>query len=158
MRLRSAIIASALALLAFTSCQKEQPIYYIDECNCSMQTVVINVSKDQWSYSNLPNNNYFYATVDMPEITQSVFKTGIVKMYRLYGDISSSTSAQAEMPFTRYLERDWGDDYWEFYSESLDYEFSVGQMTIFYTLSNFDYEIDVTLIPDTMQFRCVVME
>ena len=124
-----------------------------------MDSVLITVNSSDWVYTNYDNNNYFYATVDMPEITQDVFKTGLVKMYRAY-DFSSGNGVQIEMPFTRHLERciDENEGIWEFYTETLDYEFSVGQLTIYYTLSNFDYEIDLDLVPEKMQFRCVVMQ
>lgn len=159
MKARKLILASAIIVAALSSCQKEDPVI-INECNCpGIDAVLVTVNQNQWQYSQVDNNNYFYATVDMPEITQEVFKTGLVKMYRVW-DWGSNNAVQMEMPFSRHIEEaldDEGND-WAFYTESLDYEFSVGKMTICYTLSDFFYELDESFWPDTMQFRCVVME
>ena len=145
------ILASAIAVSIFSSCQEEIPITVL-------QTVLITVNSSDWNYSNIDNNNYFFATVDMPEITQEVFKTGLVKMYRAY-DFNSSSAVQMEMPFTRHIEYyDEDEDEWNFYTETIDYEFSVGTMTICYTQNDFYYEEDVDFVPDKMQFRCVIME
>lgn len=151
-------------MAAFSSCRKEEP-YYPPEPEYygpEIKSVLITVKANQWAYSEIDNNNYFYATVDMPEITQDVFKTGFVKMYRVW-DWGSSNAVQMEMPYSRHIEEYWEDpdldeDGWYFYTESLDYEFAVGKMTICYTLSDFFYEIDESYAPDQMQFRCVVLE
>lgn len=158
MKARTLILASAILVAALSSCRKEDPVY-IEECDCTMESVLINVKSSDWIYSNENSNNYFYATVNMPEITEDIFKMGLIKMYRAYS-FGSPGAVQIEMPFTRHLERclDEEKDIWEFYTETLDYEFSVGTMTIYYTMSNFDYEIDLSIVPDNMQFRCVVMK
>lgn len=157
MKTKVLITISAIAALAFCSCQKAEPVY-IEECNCQKNVVLINVEQKDWIYSDLNNNNYFYTNVDMPEITAEAFKYGMIKMYRAY-DFNSDGAVQIEMPYTRYLERYWtAEDAWEFYSETLDYEFYVGGVTIYYTMSNFDYEVDLDLIPQKMQFRCVIMQ
>ena len=156
MKAKTLIIALAALSLSLVSCKKEGPVY-INECNCSMESVLLNVKATDWAYSDNPNNNYFYATFDMPEITSSVFETGLVKMYRVY-DFDSADAVQMEMPFSRYIEEETGDDDWAFYTESLDYEFGIGKITIFYTLSDFYYEIDLSMNPIAMQFRCVIMQ
>lgn len=128
----------------------------------SIKTVIVNVPQASWEYSNLDNNNYFSATVDVPEITEDVFDFGLVKMYRVY-DFDKTSATQMEMPYIRLNEWCMGDvdadgyDDWAFYTETVDYEFGIGTLTIFYTASDFDYEIDESFIPETMQFRCVVM-
>lgn len=125
-----------------------------------LKTVVINVAANQWQYSDMDNNNYFFATVDMPEITKDVFKNGVVKMYRSY-NIDAPGATQIELPYVRHNEYPYTDTYgqqqWGFYTETIDYQFGVGNLTIFYTASDFDYELDTTWAPEAMQFRCVVM-
>lgn len=141
-------------MAALSSCQK-QDVYVVES---PLNTVLVTVEENQWAYSNVDNNNYFYATVDMPEITQSVFKTGLVKVYRVY-DFNTSNATQIEMPYVRHKEYySTEDDRWDFYTETCDYEFNVGQMTICYTLSDFYYELDESFWPERMQFRCVIME
>ena len=155
MNTKTLISAIAAFSLIFVSCKKESPVY-ITECNCSTEAVILNVNASDWAYSDLRDNNYFYAEFDMPEITSTVFETGLVKMYRVY-DFESADAVQMEMPFSRYYEEE-AEDGWIFYTESLDYEFGIGKVTIFYTLSDFFYEDDLSLIPDKMQFRCVIMQ
>lgn len=131
---------------------------YINECNCSTQAVLLNVKQSDWVYSETPNNNYFSVEFDVPEITSAVFETGLVKMYRVY-DYGKDTAAQIEMPYVRHIEEyDEVGDVWNFYTETLDYEFQIGKATVFYTQSDFFYEIDLTMVPDPMQFRIVVMQ
>lgn len=120
-------------------------------------SIIIKVPLAYWEYSRLDNNNFYFATVDVPELTGGVCNSGLVKMYRVYGD-TKNPEAQVELPYMRMKEEyvDEADD-WAFYSEMVDYEFSVGKMTIFYTLSDFLYELDPGVIPEEMNFRCVIM-
>lgn len=151
MKNRFAIILLALSAFVLSSCQQkiitEHPV----------SSVLITVKQGDWNYSYQDNNNYFYASVDMPEITGHVFDKGIVKMYRVY-DFKGSNPSQVEMPYVRLKETSIGGGNWAFYTETVDYEYTIGSLNIYYTASDFDYEIDETFVPETMQFRCVVME
>lgn len=151
--MKKILFTAAVLLAALTSCTKEN-IYYQND----IQTFLIPVASNQWAYTNVNDNNCFIATVDMPEITESVMKTGMIKMYRVY-DFGTSKETQVEMPYLLPLERYWEEDnFWEFYTEVVTYEISRGKITIFFTMTNFDYEIDETMSPDAMQFRCVIMQ
>ena len=121
-----------------------------------IDNVLIDVPRTSWEYSNIDYNNYFFATVDMPEITKTAFRKGLIKVYRVY-DFDKDNGAQIELPYVRLNEEYIGDDYWVFYTETVDYEFGVGTMTIYYTVSDFNYEIDESFVPEAMQFRCVIM-
>lgn len=127
-----------------------------------MDAILINVTQASWNYTNINDNNYFYATVSVPEITESIFDNGVVKMYRTF-DFDKTTASQMEMPYTRQWEYntgykdDMGKDIWGFYTEQVDYEFTIGGITIFYSVSDFDYELNEKFVPEAMQFRCVVM-
>lgn len=116
--------------------------------------VFINVNTDDWAYSDYDDNNYFYATVDMPEITKDIFDGGIIKMYRVF-DYDTSNPVQIEMPFTRHKEEYVGPGEYDYvnWTETLDYEFGVGSMNIFFTVSDFFYQDK----PESMRFRCVIM-
>lgn len=145
---------SVLAFCLFfpSSCTKTET--YVVESN--LRTVSINVEQTHWSYSGMDNNNYFYATVSMPEITGDVFDYGMIKMYRTF-DFESLNASQIELPYIRHNEYMFGEGEWGFYTETVDYEIGIGKITIFYTASDFDYEIDETFIPEAMQFRCVIL-
>lgn len=117
----------------------------------------MHVNQADWLYSDMDNNNYFWASFDMPEITEDVFDNGLIKIYRTY-DYTSDNPVQLELPQVRHAE--WYNssyDEWCFYTETIDYEIGIGSVTVFYTASDFDYELDESFIPDDMQFRCVII-
>lgn len=149
-------------MAALSSCNKEEPYYPPVEPEVvgpDIHTVLITVKANQWDYSKVNNNNYYFATVDMPEITQEAFKTGLIKMYRVW-NWGGSDATQMEMPYSRHIEEyyeDGEENWWYYYTESIDYEYSVGKVTICYTLSDFYYEVDESYSPDQMQFRCVIV-
>lgn len=120
-----------------------------------IKSVQINVPEEAWQYSGIDTENYYFATVDMPEINDEVLKKGLVKMYMYFGN------SQVEMPFTKYREEYIEEDNsWVFYTQMVDYEFSKGQIIIFYTISDFIYEESANVYdfsPGDMKFRCVVM-
>lgn len=144
-------MASALIFLGLTSCNKQEIIKGVE-----FESILINVPQKSWNYTNDDSNNYFYATVDMPEITEYAFDNGLIKVYRTY-NFDTNNPTQIELPYVRPMERYFpDDDFWEFYTEQIDYEYGIGTMTLFFTMSNFDYELDESLIPENMQFRCVI--
>lgn len=149
----------ALAALSLSSCTEKVPV------GPEMQTVLVRVKAKDWAYSNSDNNNYFYATADMPELTERVLKGGMVKMYRVY-DYNTMYEAQCELPYVhhievqrKYVNNETGEEFlqWDFQTETVDYEFSVGQVAFYFTQSDFDYEIDETVAPVAMDFRCVIL-
>lgn len=157
MRTRFLLIAlSIFTIFAVSSCTKEY-VYentYVEELHPTV--VYVNVNQDNWNYSAASDNNFFYATVKMPELTKDVLDKGLFKVYRVFEE-----NKQMEMPYVRLneyyagVDAD-GYDVWGFYTETVDTEFEVGKMTIYYTASDFDYEIDETFVPVAMKFRFVM--
>lgn len=135
-----------LASLGFASCSNGPEV---------VKTVLINVPQSKWQYSNNADNNYFYATVQMPEITEAAFDEGMIKFYRVY-NFDKSDAAQIELPYVRAKEELINGQMY-FYTEMVDAEFGIGNATIYYTANDFDYEINKTYVPEAMQFRCVIM-
>lgn len=122
-----------------------------------IQSILITVNQNMWDYSRVDDNNFYYATVDMPEITQSVFEKGCIKMYRTF-DFGKKDASQIEMPYVRLAEEFLDGGGKALYTEMVDYQFGVGEMSIFYTASDFLYEENPdAYIPDNMQFRCVII-
>lgn len=149
--------ALALGLIFASSCTKR---YYITEeyygSDLQIKNVEFTVSLNQWEYSDDDNNNYYVASVNMPEITKDVLRKGVVKMYRCY-DWNTPKAAMAEMPFTRHYEYE-SEGEWFFYTETIDYEASEGKIEIFYTLNDFAYELDGEIVPDSpMTFKCSII-
>ena len=118
--------------------------------------VRIDVPQSSWNYSNVGNNNYFYATVEMPEITEQVFDGSLIKMYRTF-NYDTMDATQMEMPYVRVNEAQLEDQSWVFYTETVDYDYGIGKMTIYYAASDFDYELNPQFIPEAMTFRCVIV-
>lgn len=114
--------------------------------------VYIDVPQQSWQYSNIDNSNFYYATVQMPEIDQNVLRNGIVYVYRVL-DYNTVDEIQQPLPFTLHSEVEPGGYNW---SESFDVEVSLGKLTIYYTASDFDYELS-GFVPDAEKFRCVIL-
>ena len=125
----------------------------------NFKIVDLSVNASQWQYSGLSNNNYFMASFDMPEITKDIYDNGLVQVYREY-DTGTNNAVQLLLPSTRHIEysyEDSGNTLWGFYSETTDYEYGVGKLNVFFTVSDFDYEINTTFVPEDMHFRVVIM-
>ena len=120
--------------------------------------IPIQINQNEWSYSGFDNNNYFFATISMPEITSEIYQHANVMVYHEY-DQGTKNAVQTPLPYTRHKEylADEATDTWGFYTETVDYEFTVGKMTIFYTASDFDYEMDQAFVPEQMNFRVFIM-
>lgn len=153
------LLFTIAAIALFSSCTKvireTTTIEKIEELE--PQVVLLNVPQDSWRYSYNDNNNYFFVVIELPEMTEAAFRGGMMKMYRTY-DFDSKNATQIEMPYIRLNEFQYEDGTWGFYTETVDYEFKVGSVTIFYTASDFDYELNETFVPEAMSFRAVIYE
>lgn len=140
--------------MLLSSCTKE---YYTEGDSLSIKTIIGNVAQGAWGYSNTENNNFFYATISVPEITKDVLHNGVVKVYRVY-NFNQSNETHTELPFLLQSELiDENTDEKFFLTSEVTAEISAGQVTIIYTESDFYYEIDETFVPESMVFRIVVM-
>ena len=126
----------------------------------NFKIIDLSASGSQWQYSNMNDNNYYIASFNMPEITQEIYDNGLVQVYREY-DTGTDNAVQLLLPNTRHKEEaivnDEGDTVWLFYSETTDYEYGIGKLNIFFTCSDFEYELTPTIVPEDMHFRCVIM-
>ena len=120
--------------------------------------IPLQINQNEWKYTNTDNNNYFYAEFKMEMITWDIYEHGNVMVYREY-DQGTDNAVQTPLPYTRHKEylADEANNTWGFYTETVDYEFTKGKMTIFYTASDFDYEIDEKFVPEQMNFRVFIM-
>lgn len=148
MKTKFSIICMIAAAMTLASCTKYTGPEVIDN-------VIIHVEQKHWQYSDQPNNNYFVAEVNMPELTRRACNEGLIKMYRIF-NYGKNDAKQVEMPYSNHVEEYVSDD-WVFYNEKVDYEFQPGKIYIYYQVSNFEYEIDESYIPAAMDFRCVIM-
>lgn len=153
-----------LALLALTlfSCgynPKDEP-FALQYTHRRIIDLEINRDKGEWQYTGLKDNNYFFAKFDMPEIDSNVYNNGTVQVYREQ-DYTTNNPIQTPLPTVRLseysVEDENGNVTWYNYTETVDYEYGRGTLTIFYTVSDFDYELDETFVPETMRFRVVLL-
>ncbi|MDO5321489.1 MAG: hypothetical protein Q4F39_03795 [Bacteroidia bacterium] len=143
----------------FASCQKVGPVGPQGPQGpkgdpASFSIVAVDVPQNAWQYSNYADNNYFVAEVKVPELTEEAFDYGLVNCYRTFA-YDSNDASQIALPYVRLLEEVYDDDVY-FYTETIDYEYGIGWLRIYYTLSDFFYEVDETLAPDAMTFRLAI--
>lgn len=121
------------------------------------KVVSIPVAQNNWAYSGENSNNYFYAKINVPEITKFVFDWGLVNVYRTWN--VNGTEVKQQLPFVRHQEYpiDQLGSQWGFFTETVDYDYSVGELYIYYRASDFDYELNTTFVPDAMDFKMVIM-
>ena len=120
--------------------------------------IPLQINQNEWKYTDTGSNNFFYADFKMEEITWDIYEHGNVMVYREY-DQGTDKATQTPLPYIRHNEylADEATDTWGFYTETVDYEFTKGKLTIFYTASDFDYEIDQSFVPEQMNFRVFIM-
>ena len=120
--------------------------------------IPLQINQNEWKYTNTNNNNFFYAEFKMEMITWDIYEHGNVMVYREY-DQGKDNATQTPLPYVRAKEylADEDTNTWGFYTETVDYEFTKGKLTIFYTASDFDYEIDQSFVPEQMNFRVFIM-
>ncbi len=123
----------------------------------NFKVIDLQINQKEWTYSGLADNNYYIATFDMPEITSHIYNSGIVQVYREY-NTGTSNAIQTLLPQTRHNEYfDNVANAWGTYTETVDYEYGVGFMSIVYTASDFAYTAaPADFKPDAMHFRVVL--
>lgn len=133
-------------------------------CDCDsykgMSKIVrdLQVNADEWQYSNAANNNYYYAKFTIKELDAEKYNDGKITVYREY-DTGTDQATQTLLPSIRHKEyvSDETTSTWSFYTETIDYEYGIGTLTIFYTVSDFAYEVDTKIAPEAMHFRLVIV-
>lgn len=132
--------------------------YAYDGVTAMPQSIVdVDVKKENWQYSGKDNNNYFFAEIEMPEINWDEYNNSNITVYREY-DSGTDKATQTVLPQVRHKEYcyDEVNNLWGFFTETVDAEFTNGKLTIFYTASDFDYELNEAFVPDAMHFRIVI--
>jgi hypothetical protein len=87
-------------------------------------------------------NRYYSSHFSMPEINSTVFNDGTVIAYLLTDNV------QQTLPYVRHNENTSGD----LWTQTIDFDFSVGNLNVYVT--NSDFVVDP---PATMNFRVVLM-
>ncbi len=133
-------------------------------CDCDhsegMRKIILDLQVDanEWQYSNAADNNYYYATFTIPDLNAEKYNNGQISVYREY-DSGTVNATQTLLPAVRHKEyvSDEATNTLSFYTETIDYEYGIGTLTIFYTLSDFEYEEDAKYAPGAMHFRLMMV-
>ena len=152
------ILAVAALAMGFASCEGPQGEPGRDGL-VNSKIIDIQINQNEWSYSDIKNNNYFYGAVSVPELTNDIYDNGIIKVYREY-NTGTNNKSQVELPYTNFVEYSEtvnNETLWSFYQEHVYAEYAVGSVTIFYLASDFDYELDSSFVPEAMHFRMIMM-
>ncbi len=146
------ILFFVFALIVFASC---------DERDVTFKTISVRVNASEWQYtqqgtSDQFNNNYFYAVVDMPEITEQVFDYGEVKAYVVYDRMDYYYARKHLLPYVLHVEEPTDEGDWLFYTQTIDFTYGIGWAEFNFRMSDFAYEENTTINPSDMEFDIII--
>ena len=75
--MKKLLILPILCIL-FVSCERTVYVDRILEKPVPKIIKNLKAPTDSWQYSNKPNNNYYFAEIDMPEITKNVYDNALI--------------------------------------------------------------------------------
>jgi len=130
--MRKGLLIGVLGLLLFGMSSCEQKTVYN-----GVEWYVDDVTVNQWEYSNTYDNNWFYAIINCPSITQYVLDQGTMETYLI--DTRNGHEVQIKLPYSVHRE-EFIDDQRFFYTETYDCIYSLGTVELVYTVSDFAYE------------------
>ena len=96
------ILAVAALAMGFASCEGPQGEPGRDGL-VNSKIIDFQIDQNEWSYSDIKNNNYFYGAVSVPELTNDIYDNGIIKVYREY-NTGTNNKSQVELPYTNFVE------------------------------------------------------
>lgn len=132
--MKKLLILSILCVM-FVSCERTVYVDRIIEKPVPKIIKDLEVPTGSWQYTNKANNNYYFAEIDMPEITKNVYDNALIVTYmEVYN--SDNTSSLIPLPSVRHKEALEGGNVVR-YTETIDCEYSIGKVTIFVTYSDF---------------------
>lgn len=135
------LIPVIVLLLSLTSCTETIVERYSTD---NWKIIDVPVSAASWNcYADQYGKPYYEADVYVPEITNYVFTDGFVLGYCVDGD------TQMPLPYVRHHQNEAGESW----TTTVDFEYNVGAVHIFYTNNDFNYPVGE---PGAMLFRFVL--
>ena len=134
---------------------------YVEQNGATLKTIKVKVNADEWVYTQQGiddqfNNNYFYAVVNMPEISEDVFDYGEVKAYAVFDRMNIQSARKHLLPYVLHVEEPLANGEWLFYTQTIDFTYGIGWAEVNFRMSDFAYEEDVTINPPAMEFDFVI--
>ena len=114
----------------------------------------VHVSANDWRYTDLPSNNYFYCVVDMPEISSYAFDNGEVNVYRVFKK-GTREAFKHILPDVLHCEEFSGNQT-ILYTTTVDCIYGPGWLELNYRASDFAYEQNININPEAMDFTIVI--
>ena len=125
----------------------------------SIQTISIKVCKQDWEYSSMKDNNYFYAGMNIPEITSAVFNNGEVRAYLVYDRYNTNLARKHALPYVLHKEELNTLGQMVLYTETVDFTYGKGWVEFNFCTSDFIYEYTHNpheFNPGDMEFDIVI--
>lgn len=135
---------------------------HVDQDSAILKTIKIKVRAKEWLYTQQGNddqynNNYFYAVVNMPEITENVFDYGEVKAYAVFNRNSPTYARKHLLPYVLHVEEPTNTGDWLYFTETYDFIYGIGWAEFNFRTSDFAYEDNVNINPPAMEFDVVII-
>lgn len=135
---------------------------HVDQDSATLKTIKIKVRAKEWLYTQQGNddqynNNYFYAVVNMPEITENVFDYGEVKAYAVFNRNSPTYARKHLLPYVLHVEEPTNTGDWLYFTETYDFTYGIGWAEFNFRTSDFAYEDNVNINPPAMEFDVVII-
>ena len=135
---------------------------HVDQDSATLKTIKIKVRAKEWLYTQQGNddqynNNYFYAVVNMPEITENVFDYGEVKAYAVFNRNSPTYARKHLLPYVLHVEEPTNTGDWLYFTETYDFIYGIGCAEFNFRTSDFAYEDNVNINPPAMEFDVVII-
>ena len=148
------LATAALALLSFSSCGRE---YYIEDDGVQMKHIDYTVLSNDWVMEDLGNGARLLSVMlNVPQITKDVVNYGSVTVSRRLFD-SKGNTYWTPLPAVRAESENYGTPEEVLYSTYLDYEWTTGQVYVYFTATDFYVDPDTATWPD-MDLRVTIFQ
>ena len=148
MKTRILLFCSLFTCL-LVGCKKEVPVIP-DPVIQNRQVIDMEAANNNW----VLDNGAYYATFDVPELTRDAYDNAVVLCYAEFN--TGTTNAYQELlPFT-YFDQSVDNETGEVFNWSrlLDFDYTVGSLTVYYTNNDFRY---MEGEPGLWHFRLVLL-
>jgi hypothetical protein len=148
------LATAALALLSLSSCGKD---YYIEGDGVQMKHIDYTVHSTDWDVQELDNGARLLSVMlNAPQITKDVVNYGSVTVSRRLFDNNGNTF-WTPLPVVRAESQDYGTSEQILYSTYLDYEWTQGQVYVYFTATDFYVDPDKATWPN-MELRVTIFQ
>ena len=133
----------------------------VETAETTFKTIKVTVDAHEWQYTQQGNadqfnNNYFYATIQVAEITSYVFNKGEVSAYLVKDRQDTYYARKHPLPYVLHKE-ELVNNSWLYFTETIDFTYGIGWAEINYRASDFAYEDNVNINPPKMEFDIVIV-